>query len=124
MIVALRDPIIDERGTIQNLLDRSLGGIAVITSVNGAVRGNHYHKTDEHYCWLQSGGLTYLQRPVGSTAPPQRWVISPGQLFYTPAGIEHAMHFTADSTFYVFGRNSRLMADYEADLVRIPPLSL
>ncbi len=123
VIIPLRDPLVDPRGTIRNLLDQPLGSVAVITSVKGAIRGNHYHKTDAHYCWLQEGGLIYLQRPVGSTAPPQRWVITPGQLFYTPPGVEHAMHFTADSTFYVFGRNPRRMAEYEADLVRIPPLN-
>ena len=58
-------PCVDERGQLQNLLDAPLGSVVLIHSVPGAVRGNHYHKTDYHYCWLQSGGLDYAHRPVG-----------------------------------------------------------
>ena len=122
VIITSREPFIDERGTIQNLIDAPFTSAAVITSVNGAVRGNHYHGTDYHYCWLQSGGLIYLHRPAGSQEAPQEWVIKPGQMFYTPPMYEHAMHFTADSVMVVFARNNREMANYEADTVRVPPL--
>ena len=53
VIIAPREPFVDERGEILNLLDVSVTSIAVITSKKGAVRANHYHKTDYHYCWLQ-----------------------------------------------------------------------
>ena len=122
IIIRPREPFIDGRGRIQNLLDAPFTSAAVVTSVKGAVRGNHYHKTDYHYCWLQSGGLIYLHRPAGAAAPPERWVIRPGQLFYTPAGYEHAMRFTEDSVMVVLARNNREMANYEADTVRVPPL--
>ena len=123
VIRMLRPPFIDERGEIHNLLDTVLGSVAVIRSVKGAVRGNHYHKTDFHYCWLQSGGMVYFHRPAGSTAPPQRWVIQPGQLFYTPPLYEHAMHFTEDSVMFAFARNNREMPNYEADTVRVPSIA-
>ena len=122
VIIPLREPFIDGRGSIQNLIDAPVTSVAVITSMKGAIRGNHYHKTDYHYCWLQRGGLIYAHRPMGSTAPPQRWVIRPGELFYTPPMYEHVMHFTADSVFFAFARNNREMANYEADTVRIPPI--
>jgi len=115
-------PFVDERGELQNLLDAPLGSAVLIRSVAGAVRGNHYHKTDYHYCWLQSGGLIYYHRPAGSTQTPQQWVIQPGQIFYTPPMYEHAMHFTAPSVMLAFARNNRQMANYEADTVHIPPL--
>ena len=122
VIVPPREPFIDARGEIRNLVDAPFTSAAVIRSVKGAVRGNHYHKTDYHYAWLQSGGLLYAHRPAGSKERPQRWVIEAGQLFYTPPGYEHTMQFTEDSVMLVFARNNREMANYEADTVRVPPL--
>ena len=121
-ILTPRSSIVDARGEILNLLDAPFTSAAVITSKNGAIRGNHYHKTDYHYCWLQSGGMILYQRRVGDRRPPKRWVIKPGQVFYTPPMHEHMMHFTKPSVMLVFARNNREMANYEADTVRVPPL--
>ena len=121
-IVSIRPPFVDERGEILNLIDAPFTSGAVITSVKGAVRGNHYHKTDYHYGWLQSGGMIYLHRPAGSKEQLGRWTIKPGQMFYTPPMYEHAMHFTEESVLFVFARNNREMANYEADTVRVLPL--
>ena len=122
VVIPPRKPFVDARGEIRNLIDAPFTSAAVIRSVKGAVRGNHYHKTDYHYCWLQRGGMVYLHRPMGQSGLPRRWVIKPGQMFYTPPLYEHAMHFTKDSVLLVFARNSREMANYEADTVRISPL--
>ena len=121
-LIALRPPFVDQRGEIHNLLDVPISSVAVITSVKGAMRGNHYHKTDYHYCWLQSGGMTYIHRPVGQTTAPEKWIISVGQMFYTPPMYEHAMYFTEDSVLFVFARNNREMEYYEADTVRVPSI--
>lgn len=123
-IVPIRPPFVDARGEIRNLVDLPLNSVAVIRSVAGAVRGNHYHKTDYHYCWLQSGEMRYAHRPAGSTEPPRVWTIKAGQLFYTPPMYEHVMVFTQPSVFFAFARNNREMPNYEADTVRIPPLAL
>ena len=69
--VPVRKPFVDERGQILNLVDAPFTSAAVITSVKGAVRGNHYHKTDYHYCWLQRGGMILYQRRVGDRRPPK-----------------------------------------------------
>ncbi len=122
VIVPLREPFIDARGKIQNLIDFSFNSAAVITCVKGAVRGNHYHKTDYHYCWLQSGRMRYYQRPVGSREKPKSWLIEAGQLYYTPPMHEHAMHFLEESVFFVFSRNNREMANYDADTVHFPSM--
>ena len=117
-------PFIDDRGTIQNLVDLPLGSALVILSKKGAVRANHYHKTDFHYSWLQSGKMLYAHRPAGSEEAPQQWVIQPGQLFYTPPMHDHVMQFLEDSVLFVVARNIRTSADYESDTIRIPPLVL
>ena len=36
--------------------------------------------------------------------------------------VDHAMHFTEDTVFLTFGRNSRAQEVYEADVVRIESL--
>ena len=122
VIVLQRPPFVDERGEILNLIDAPFGSALVVKSVRGAIRGNHYHKTDYHYSWLQSGGLIYAHRPLGDSSPPKRWRITPGQIFYTPPMYEHVMVFTADSVMLAFARNNRETANYEADTVRIPPI--
>ncbi len=118
-----RTPFVDARGEILNLVDVELASISVITSKKGSVRANHYHKTDFHYCWLQSGSLIYAHRPVGETKL-ERFEIKPGDLFYTPTMYEHVMHFTSDSVFFCFAKNIRFSENYEADTVRIPPLDI
>lgn len=120
-IIPLRSPFVDERGAIQNLVDAPLGSALVITSKQGAIRGNHYHKTDFHYCWLQRGRMVYAHRLAGSREAYQRWVIGPGQLCYTPPMYEHIMEFTEESVIFAVARNSRTMADYEQDTVRLAP---
>ena len=121
--VPVRKPFVDARGTIANLIDAPFTSAAVIISVKGAVRGNHYHKTDYHYCWLQRGGMILYQRRVGDRRPPTRWVIKPGQIFYTPPKYEHMMRFTKDSVMLVFARNNREMANYEADTIRVASIA-
>ena len=123
-LVPLPTPFNDDRGTIQNLVDLPLGSALVILSKKGAVRANHYHKSDFHYSWLQSGKMIYAHRPVGSEEAPEQWVIGPGQLFYTPPMHEHVMQFLEDSVLFVVARNIRASADYESDTTRIPPLVL
>ncbi|MBI4341316.1 MAG: hypothetical protein HY598_03445 [Candidatus Omnitrophica bacterium] len=122
VLIPIRKPFVDARGEIRNLIDAPFTSAAVITSAKGAVRGNHYHKTDYHYCWLQRGEMVYFQRPVGSKRKATRTVIRAGQMFYTPPRYEHAMYFTKPSVMLVFARNNREMAHYEADTIRIPPL--
>ena len=122
VVIPIREPFVDERGEIRNLVDAPFASAAVITSVQGAVRGNHYHQTDYHYCYLQSGGMVYMHRKAGAKTPAQRWTIKPGQMFYTPPRYEHAMRFTRDSVLFVLAKNNREMANYEADTIRIEPL--
>lgn len=124
VIIPQRAPFIDARGEIRNLIDEAFSSAAIITSVKGAVRGNHYHLTDYHYCWLQKGKMVYYHRPVGDSGPPQQFTIEEGQIFYTPPMYEHAMHYLEDSTMFVMARNNREMANYEADTIRIPLVNL
>ena len=119
VIVPVEKPFVDARGVIQNLVEADMRMAVVITSKKGAVRANHYHKTDWHYCYVLSGSIEYFHRPVGSQAAPERMLIRTGQLFFTPPMVEHAMRFPEDTVFLTLSRNARDHASYESDLVRV-----
>ncbi len=119
-IVEPLNSYVDDRGEIRTFLEGvEFSSVLRITSRAGAVRANHYHRQDYHYCFLESGRMEYFERPVGSLDPPSCVQIEAGQTFYTPPMHEHAMKFLEDSTFWCFSRLSRRQADYESDTVRI-----
>jgi quercetin dioxygenase-like cupin family protein len=119
ILVPLEDPYVDSRGVIQNLIHHELGSAVIISSNAGAVRAEHWHKEDFHYCYLISGELLYCERPVGSKEDPSKRLIYPGQLFFTGPNIEHSMYFITDSIFMTLGKLSRTHDAYEQDLVRL-----
>jgi quercetin dioxygenase-like cupin family protein len=122
-LVSLAAPFVDDRGLIQPLVDEVMASAVLIVSRPGALRGNHYHKTDWHYCYVVEGCIEYFHRPVGSTAAPAQVKVRTGEMFYTPALVEHAMRFPEDTTFLTLSGNRRDQASYEADVVRVELLT-
>ena len=122
VIVKLEKAFVDMRGSIQPLVDLPMESAVLIHSKKGAVRANHYHQTDWHFCYVLSGSIEYLHRPTGSKAKPKTVFVKEGELFFTPPMVDHQMIFPEDASFLVLGRNSRAQPVYEADVVRIPPL--
>ena len=120
--IKLTAPFADARGSIQPLVDAAMESCVLISSRKGAVRANHYHRTDWHYCYVLSGSIEYHHRPQGSKAKPKVEVFRTGDMFFTPPMVEHAMVFPEDSAFLTFGRNSRAQEVYEADVVRVESL--
>ncbi len=118
-VVALERPFEDVRGAIQPLVEAPMRSALLITTHQGGIRGNHYHKTDWHYCYVISGSIEYYYRPVGSTAPPRRVMVRAGEMFFTPAMVEHAMLFAEETAFLTLGRNPRDQTSYEGDVVRV-----
>lgn len=120
-MLQLPDPYIDDRGLIQPLLDVETRSSVIIHSRVGAVRGNHFHKEDFHYCYLVSGRLLYVSRAVGDEgAAPDQIEVTPGEMFFTPPMVEHAMVMLEPSVFLAFGGRTRQQQSYEDDLVRVP----
>ena len=122
VIVKLEKAFVDLRGSIQPLVDLPMESAVLIHSKKGAVRANHYHQTDWHFCYVLSGSIEYLHRPTGTKAKPKTVFVKEGELFFTPPMVDHQMIFPEDASFLVLGRNSRAQPVYEADVVRIPPL--
>ena len=110
----------DKRGNIIDVFQNSpKDHCAIVTFNKGAVRANHYHKTDWHFCYVMEGSIDYYHRPCGDLKEPELVKINKGQLFFTPPMVEHAMVFKEDTTFLTLGRNSREQKVYEEDIERV-----
>lgn len=120
--VPLQAPHVDARGEIQPLVDMPMESCVLIHTKKGAVRANHYHRSDWHFCYVLEGEIEYFERPTGSNEEPKKYVIKKGELFFTGPMVDHAMVFPCDGSFLTWGRNSRSQDVYEADVVRIPPI--
>lgn len=118
-VVPLESPFVDARGEIRPLLERMMRSAMLIRSVKGALRANHYHKTDWHYCYMISGAMEYFERPTGSAETPRLIVARAGQMLFTPPLVDHAMRFTEDTVWLTLSRNARDQDSYEADVVRV-----
>ena len=118
-LVSLENAFTDDRGCIQPLVEAVMHSALLIYSKGGTVRGNHYHRTDWHYCYIVSGTMEYYYRPTGSKEPPERVIVKAGQMVFTPPMIDHAMKFPEDTVFLTLSRNARNQEAYEVDLVRI-----
>jgi len=117
--VPLDQSFVNANGEIQNLLLERFTSAALIHSVPGAIRANHYHKTDWHYSYVVNGAVWYYWRPAGNREEPRHQVFGPGTMFFTPPLVEHAMFFPEQTAFLTFAKNVRDHEHHEADLVRV-----
>ena len=118
-LVPLDAAHVDDRGAIQPLVERMMRSAQLITSKAATVRGNHYHKTDWHYCYVVSGKLEYYERPASAQSPPKKYLVAAGQMFFSPPMVEHAMKFLEDTVWLTLSRNPRDQDAYEKDIVRV-----
>lgn len=121
-LVPLDAPFVNKNGAIQNLLLSGFTSVAIIDSLPGALRANHYHKTDWHYTYVISGVVDYYWRGIKGT-PNENVQDSDayreGEMFFTPPMMAHAMYFTKKTSILTLARNIRDHEHHEADLVRI-----
>ena len=117
--VPLDEPFVNANGEIQNLLLGSCQSVATIRSVKGSVRANHLHVTDHHYAYVVSGRVLYFERPAGHAGIPMPAEFGPGEMFFTPPGVEHAMLFPVDTVIVTMARNVRDRAHHEDDVRRV-----
>ena len=115
-IIELEEPFEDDRGFIQMLVNTPIKNVTLIKSNKGAIRANHYHKTDWHYMYMFEGQSDYYFRPAESKEEPKKIVWKKNQLIFTPPMEEHTTVFTEDSLFIAISRNPR---DQELSLIHI-----
>ena len=119
-LVPLDPPFVDERGSIQNLLNTPICGAAIITSRAGTTRSNHKHTHDYHFLHVISGSMLYYERDPdqdGSTIIPVLY--GPGQMVFTPPGRVHKTTFPQDCVMLSFSKRNRDHDSHESDLIRV-----
>jgi quercetin dioxygenase-like cupin family protein len=109
----------DERGAIANLSLLDIGAVSEIVSRRGAVRANHWHKEDWHFAYVVAGKVRYFQRAQGDGDIPEPKEYGPGDLFFTPPQLEHAMLFTENSVILTWSKRRRDHDSHESDVVRV-----
>jgi quercetin dioxygenase-like cupin family protein len=101
----------DHRGVIQDVIGR-IDSVTRITTLKGAVRGNHYHECTTQWTLVLSGRLLMA-------SGDQQTVMGPHEVIKHPPGMPHAWKALEDSECIVFTRGPRAGEDYESDVVRL-----
>lgn len=109
----------DNRGSIVNIADGTLGDVAVIHSKVNSVRANHIHENDWHLSYLVSGSMLYTWRNSIKGDVTKQVEVTEGDLIFTPAKTPHKMTFTSDSIFVAVAALSRSQDAYEQDTQRL-----
>lgn len=108
----------DERGRICDLLEAA-GAVTRITTVAGAVRGNHFHEKTWQVVVVTKGALEVVARKPGCVG--RRVVLRPGEADVSPPRERHAWKGLIDSECLVFTVGPRSGKDYESDTIRLAP---
>jgi len=116
----LEEGFTDGRGKILPIV-HDFANVQMIWSKAGALRANHYHKTDTHTCYLVTGSMDYYWRNHGQTTIHKERILA-GELFKTGPLIDHEMVFSEDSIMVVVSEHKRDAITYDDDIVKITPL--
>lgn len=118
MIFEHRDPAnLDERGFIVDVVqDSEFQHATVISSIKGAVRGNHYHKETVQSVFVLLGKVMVSWRVPGGGV--EHRILAPGDLVTHPPLERHAVTALEDSSFLVLTRGPRGGDHYESDTFR------
>ncbi len=111
----------DDRGEMSHLLtgNEIFTSAVLITCKKGAIRANHYHKTDTHYSYMLSGSMEYTYKPFGKAGKGTTIIIKKGEVVWTPPQTIHAMRFLEDSVFIALTTESRSQKKYEEDTIKV-----
>jgi oxalate decarboxylase/phosphoglucose isomerase-like protein (cupin superfamily) len=118
-LVDLDAPHLDDRGSIQSLVNFPMKNLSLISSKKGSVRSNHYHLTDWHYMYVLSGSFAYYYRPTNSDEELQCVKVKKGEMVFTPPMEDHATVFLEDCELLAMSRNPRDQDAYEEDVRRV-----
>lgn len=122
-IIHTKPEFVDDRGGISRIIDQdkiNIRAILRITSKKGSIRSNHYHKSDYHYLYVESGKCEYSERPAKDpNAKVETVTLLPGDLVLSHPGIVHAVRFLEDTVLYAFTTEKRQQDRYEEDTERI-----
>ena len=109
---------ITSAGEPRRVISNGIKSVLLISSKKGAVRANHYHKKDTHYCYILSGRMEYTEQAV-SGGKKESTILEQGDMVFTPALTIHALKALEDSEFLTLATESRGQEHYEEDTIRV-----
>lgn len=109
----------DKRGYLLKILDKGFSACVEIFSKKGSLRANHYHKKDEHFCYILKGKILFFYRDRKNGAKLNYKILKKGELFFTKNQQDHLAYFLKNTHFLSLSKRKRSQFDYEKDLVRI-----
>lgn len=109
----------DERGEIINILPENMDvkSALFISGNPGSVRGEHYHKTDVHYCYVLHGSILY-EAKNRQTGEVTSVLLGPGDIIANEGDELHRFVFKTKGSFIALAKNPRDQESYEQDTVR------
>lgn len=112
----------DGRGIIRDVFEAGApDSVTVVSSVQGAIRGNHFHRASTQYTYLVSGRLRVVVRDVRDDASSvETHVLTAGDLVRHDPYEAHAYFAEQDSVLLAFAKGLRKGRDYERDTYRLP----
>src|SRR3989338_8017141 len=119
-VLHIKPEFVDDRGGIARIIDQDkfpIRAVLRITSRAGTTRANHFHKTDYHYIYVESGKCEYSEKdsknPVGKV---DTVALESGDVVLSKPGIIHGVKFLEDTVLYAFTTEKRQQAYYEKDI--------
>ena len=110
----------DNRGKIVDIFyKKNINHVAVVQSVKGSVRGNHYHRLTTQHMLITKGSLEYWHKPLHSELDAECILLKEGDFVSTPPNEIHALNIVEDNEFVVFTEGVRGGKDYEQDTFRL-----
>lgn len=110
----MSDRFEDHRGVIQDWFGPAepIDSVTHITTLKGAVRGNHVHEFTKQWTLVLSGRLLMASGRTQSE-------MGSGEIVMHDPGDPHAWKALEDSACLVFTRGPRSGQDYESDTIRL-----
>jgi quercetin dioxygenase-like cupin family protein len=112
LLAQLSDNHVDERGVIRDLLGTRIDSITRITTVKGAVRGNHVHELTSQWTYVLSGELLVANDRT-------QLLLGPGEMVMHAPNEPHAWKAVSDTDVLVFTRGPRRGESFEDDTARL-----
>ena len=109
----------DERGYLLKILDKGFSSCIEIFSKKNSIRANHYHKKDEHFCYILKGEILFFYRNRKKGSKLNYKIMKKGDLFFTTYEQDHMAYFLKNTHFLSYSSRKRSKFDYENDLVRL-----
>jgi mannose-6-phosphate isomerase-like protein (cupin superfamily) len=110
----------DHRGTITDIFFKAqLNHVALIESLPGAERGNHYHANSDQHMYIISGSLEYWYKS-NDMANSKFEVCVTGDVITSGKNEIHALRIGPEGClFMAFTEGTRGGTDYESDTFRV-----